>query len=787
MRGHDDHRIRGAHMKEHPTSRVGIRTAIALSALALAVRIVPHWAHVVTGAEAVIRDPDAAYHLRRAALIAAHFPDLAVFDSYIDYPRGAHVIWPPLYDIALAGAMRLFPAAPDAPGASVAVALLPPVLFALTILVLVLFARRLWPERPYLAALAAGAPAVLPATFAYTRIGQLDHHAAELLAVAFFLHALARGREQLAGGAGVARAALLPALALAAALATQLSLVVLIAIAFVTILVAPPSTWRRAFAHATWLYALAAVVLLPAASAYARAGAPLRHYQFGLFHPALLALAALASLAAAILAAGGGRRRRALLALIPALLFAALAARLGGETAGGIAYIFRQYAPWQETIGESQSLFAPGIAAGAAALATRLSLLALALPLAWPALARRALAGDPRRAILLVASALFAALGLTQARFLPHLALFVGMAAATAVELVIARPPRAPRHAAPRRAAMRPAASPPVVARAAASALALALALLPTLRGYGRDEEPDRTYDRARSVLEYLARSTPATSFYERPTRMPEYGVVAEWSFGHYIQRVGRRPAVVDNFGDHAGDPRQVERFFLATDERSALAYLDSVGARYVLVRDLAAGFQGLIPDAAVRARFVRDAVFAAPGRARIEFAPAIAGTMLYRLSVLNGGGAPSASDTAATPLSRLRLVAESEALDELGGGTRVAAIKLYAVVRGARLAVTGFAPDEDAALLAAVTSPRGRRFPYVALLRADALGALAITLPYPTSSPGAAAGASHFSDLHIATRSGRFALPPIDEAAVRDGRTIALARPALEVLPPPR
>ena len=50
----------------------------------------------------------------------------------------------------------------------------------------------------------------------------------------------------------------------------------------------PPHT-----AQMTWIFALAAALLLPPALAYARAGAPLRHFQFGLFQPALLALAPL--------------------------------------------------------------------------------------------------------------------------------------------------------------------------------------------------------------------------------------------------------------------------------------------------------------------------------------------------------------------------------------------------------------------------------------------------------------------------------------------------------------
>ena len=736
---------------------------IALLAAALALRIGPRWGHVVAGSVATIRDPDAAYHLRRAALIAERFPDLVVFDSYINYPHGAHVIWPPLYDTVLAGAMALSPAAMDTPGSSVAVALLPPLLFALAVLILFLLARRLWPERPLLAAIAAGVPALLPASLPYTEIGQLDHHAAELLAIVLFLHALAGGRARLArdgGASAIARTAVLPALALAAALATQLSLVVLIGLAFASILVAPRNSWRHSFAQAAWLFALAGAFLLPAALAYDRAGAPLRHFQFGLFQPALLALAALASLGATILlsgGSGGGALRRGLLALAPALAFAALAARLAVETAGGIAYVFRQYAPWQETIGESQSIFAPGIAAGIGGLATRLSLLVFTLPFAWFALARRARANDTRRGIVLVASVLFAALGLMQSRFLPHLALFIGLAAATTAESWLV----------PRRRKGRD--------RAALVAAAVVLGLLPTLRGYGRDEESDRTYDRSRSVLDHLATSTPETSFYDHPTRTPEYGVVAEWSLGHYIQRVGRRPAVADNFGDHAGDPTQVGRFFLATDEGRALAYLDSVRARYVLVRDLAATFKGIVPDAAARERFVRGAALASPGRGLIEFAPAISGTLLYRLTMRNGGGVPSAGEAGdgAAPLAHFRLVAESEAMDELTSGLSVSAVKLYAVVRGARLQVTGLHPDEEAALLATVRSPRGRAFPYVTLLRADAAGTIEQTLPYPTT---AAPGASFLSDLQIATRAGRFAVPPIDEAAVRAGRTIALA-----------
>jgi dolichyl-diphosphooligosaccharide--protein glycosyltransferase len=194
---------------------IGIRIAPALVARSPA----------IADGRAVIRDPDACYHLRRAGVIAEHGLDHALFDSYMNHPQGAHVIWPPLYDLALAGALRIFPATP--PGAHPAVALLPPLLFAAAVLVWFRFARALWPGRLGLCVLAAIVPALLPASLPYTSFGLLDHHAAELFWTAVVVAALGSGLARVAEGESPWRVAWAPGLALAAALLTQLSLVVL--------------------------------------------------------------------------------------------------------------------------------------------------------------------------------------------------------------------------------------------------------------------------------------------------------------------------------------------------------------------------------------------------------------------------------------------------------------------------------------------------------------------------------------------------------------------------------
>ncbi len=92
--------------------------------------------------------------------------------------------------------------------------------------------------------------------------------------------------------------------------------------------------------------------------------------------------------------------------------------------------------------------------------------------------------------------------------------------------------------------------------------------------------------------------------------------------------------------------------------------------------------------------------------------------------------------------LSRLRLIAESDAVESIPGGGQVPAVKLYELVAGARLTLRGRTPGEEGVLLAAVQSPRGRRFPFVSPVRAGADSTIEIRIPYP-SVAGLAAGES--------------------------------------------
>ena len=118
---------------------------------------------------------DAFYHARRAFVSFEQFPRVLLFDPYLNFPQGAFVPWPPLYDLALGGMARLFGSTQSA---FERVAAWAPVALGVLTLAPVYAAGRLVASR----AAGVGAAllfAVLPATVLYSNVGNADHHAAQ--------------------------------------------------------------------------------------------------------------------------------------------------------------------------------------------------------------------------------------------------------------------------------------------------------------------------------------------------------------------------------------------------------------------------------------------------------------------------------------------------------------------------------------------------------------------------------------------------------------------------------
>ncbi|MEK7765481.1 MAG: STT3 domain-containing protein, partial [bacterium] len=154
----------------------------AVLAGAFLLRVVPYVPSVFHEGHVDITDPDAAYHARRILQGAETFPILPVFDPDQNAPYGALSVWSPGYDWVMAGAARLLmSAAADESRVLAILAWIPPILGTLALWCMYRVTRRLLPEG--WAVLAVALAGALPRGIFYTSLGNVDHHAAEALAL----------------------------------------------------------------------------------------------------------------------------------------------------------------------------------------------------------------------------------------------------------------------------------------------------------------------------------------------------------------------------------------------------------------------------------------------------------------------------------------------------------------------------------------------------------------------------------------------------------------------------
>jgi asparagine N-glycosylation enzyme membrane subunit Stt3 len=117
----------------------------AIFLLGLLVRMTPLRGAIIDG-DIFFYGSDSFYHMRRVLYTFDHFPHTLWFDSYLNYPEGLELMWPPLFDQLIAGTAILFGAESQS-GIEVVGAVVPPILGSLTILALYFLARELFGRR----------------------------------------------------------------------------------------------------------------------------------------------------------------------------------------------------------------------------------------------------------------------------------------------------------------------------------------------------------------------------------------------------------------------------------------------------------------------------------------------------------------------------------------------------------------------------------------------------------------------------------------------------------------
>ncbi len=654
---------------------------------------------------------DAFYHARRALFSFERLPQILLWDSFLNFPQGAFVPWPPLYDLALAAIARLF-------GSSQAVfehvaAWAPVALGTLT----------LWPVHTAaqrLGGRGAGVTAALlfalfPATVLYSNVGNVDHHAAQALigalVLALCLAIVSPAQED---------AALLPrrfaalALVRAALLLTWSGSLIYLALTEGCLMLAGVLGGRRDLlaGEAASTLATAAIVLPVVLVSGTPLGGPFSAIEISRLHVLLLTAVAIVALGVRALErrwpsrSAGLRLGRAIALGLPVLALLLVATGALRELGLGFDYIAKTDAYEGRNL-EQYPLFS--FAGGFSdALARRtLGLFAYLVPVAPLAALWRARERTLREPALVLAawSAGFGALALLQVRFANDYA----PAGSVAFALLLAGSAQAMARLTGARAAT-------VLAALLALGLlrpVLALhlhAAAPTLRTLrGEAGEADRalaTYEGSMlRFAEAVRRATPDTAGFDDPSAAPEYGILAYPGIGHVLHYVARRATPADNFGPYIGPDgyAAVGAFFGLRSEADAVAEAERLRARYVVTTD----YGGPVPW-----------------------------TLVNRL---HRGDGSAAGDAPA--FGRFRLVTEGPAGgraigEQFGRGIRSegAPYKLFEIVPGAQLEAHA-APGTPVTAEVLVRAPTGRLFPWRASGAAGEDGVARLRVPYATNS----------------------------------------------------
>jgi len=110
--------------------------------LGLLVRIAPLRGATIDG-DILFYGSDSFYHMRRVLYTVDHFPHTLWFDTFLNYPRGLELMWPPLFDQLIAGTAILF-GAESQREIEIVGAFVPQILGSMTILALYFLARELF-------------------------------------------------------------------------------------------------------------------------------------------------------------------------------------------------------------------------------------------------------------------------------------------------------------------------------------------------------------------------------------------------------------------------------------------------------------------------------------------------------------------------------------------------------------------------------------------------------------------------------------------------------------------
>lgn len=647
---------------------------------------------------------DEYYHMRRILYTVSHFPNTLWFDSYLDYPFGLDITWPPLYD-QISAAASLALGQHSQSGVEYVSAFVPVIFGVLAVLVVYFLVRELFDSK--VALLASFLAAFAPYHISFTHTASTDHHSLEallLLSIILVLTlALTRTEKRymfaaLAGLviAGMAYTWLGTGLYLGMFLfyaAAQMTLnlkrgytgrepaITLLAAFGVALLLTLP------FWNAPWMwssfYAIGGIFIAVMVMSALSTIVTQRKMSWVTFPLSLLAL----GIVFLILSLSFGLFRAETLIDLGQYF-------LGGQFSGKIAEAEPLITNFRDLITLIFSwlglilLFA---LAGIAVLARHMLL--APLEKSRPLL------------LLLVWAVYLIILTFGQIRFFYITSIACGILISVLFFQILDMGER------------RMAKGEKGIPKAWPILLLLLLALPLVAEGWivAATSQPAVNEDWYESMRWLNVNSEP-TSYFDDPSENPEYSIMNWWDYGNWILYLSKRPVVANNFQVGVADSA---RFFVSESENEATDIMDSRSSRYVVIEYemlynkfyALARWAGVDPTIYLRLEDYDTELGLVPLQKLLD-------TTMARLYLFDGVG-----------MNHFRLVHESSTL--MGANPPKSQVKIFEYVPGALIVIQS-EPDQRAGALVNLTSNQGRPFTYVSEGQSTD-GGYEVRVPYST------------------------------------------------------
>ncbi len=736
-------------------------TVIVLVLVAFVIRSVSSWTVFANG-KVLFTGADPFYHIRRIVYTTQNFPSTLTFDSYLNYPYGFDIGWPPLYDQAAAIFALIFGLGnPDIHTIEVAGAIFPALLGALTIIPIYFATLSIFDKRAAL--LSACVISLIPAHLAVSRVGATDHHVAEVLlsttAYVFYMLCLKYGKDinlsfsdlkQISSRWSVAKpliysgaAGIILGLAVFTWIGSPIyiGLIILFALVQFTLDLRKRISSEYLVINTATTYLVTLIVIVPFISVMVPPGYEISGMFLSWFHVLYVSILLLSTIVLGVLSWCIGSKDLkwwyypAIVTITISIGIAAvniLSPDFYQSLTSGIFYLLGSGAILG-MIGEAMPImYENGFTL--VPLWQSFGIFILPSVIGFGLFIRNTIKEDcpPDRVFFIVWSLVIILLTLSQRRFAYLLSVNIAILTGYFIISVFDLLKDDSNKGYAKKRSKKESSKTPFWQIGSGMAISIILILVTGLLFFGNTisilTEPEVPPSDWVESLEWLKSGSPETSYYFNPCEKPEYGVLSWWDYGNWILYIARRPPVANNFQTGLED---CARYFATSNESEGLSILDKRNVKYVITDTwmVTVKTRHIINTAG-------DGYFANGEFGDYHNSKEFMNTNLAKLHLLDG-----------SQIGNLRLIYESNNSSremsryKIYGYENISNVKIFEYVPG--LTIKGYSkPAETVYVHTNITSNQEREFEYKNEVKANESGWYEIRVPYSTEDPSYSTGA---------------------------------------------